>query len=65
MIRYGSRGDGVRWLQYMLISAGYDCGTVDGIAGTKTISAIRAYQMDHGLAVDGIAGPKTIGELNK
>ena len=36
-IRYGSRGDGVRWLQYMLDAAGYDCGKIDGIAGVKTI----------------------------
>ena len=63
MIRYGSRGNGVRWLQYMLISAGYDCGTVDGIAGVKTVAAIRAYQQDHGLAVDGIAGVKTVSAL--
>ena len=36
-IRYGSQGDGVRWLQYMLDAAGYDCGKIDGIAGVKTI----------------------------
>lgn len=62
-IRYGSRGDGVRWLQYMLVSAGYDCGKIDGIAGVKTVAAIRAYQQDHGLAVDGLAGKKTVAAL--
>ena len=62
-IRYGSRGDGVRWLQYMLDAAGYDCGKIDGIAGVKTIAAIRAYQQEHGLAVDGLAGKKTVAAL--
>ena len=62
-IRYGSRGDGVRWLQYMLDTASYDCGKIDGIAGVKTIAAIRAYQQEHGLAVDGLAGKKTVAAL--
>ena len=62
-IRYGSRGDGVRWIQYMLDAAGYDCGKIDGIAGVKTIAAIRAYQQEHGLAVDGLAGKKTVAAL--
>ena len=62
-IRYGSRGDGVRWIQYMLNAAGYDCGKIDGIAGVKTIAAIRAYQQEHGLAVDGLAGKKTVAAL--
>ena len=62
-IRYGSRGDGVRWIQYMLDAAGYDCGKIDGIAGVKTIAAIRAYQQEHGLTVDGLAGKKTVAAL--
>jgi len=62
-IRYGSRGDGVRWIQYMLDAAGYDCGKIDGIAGVKTIAAIRAYQQEHGLDVDGLAGKKTVAAL--
>ena len=65
LIRYGSRGDGVRWLQWQLNAAGYSCGQVDGIAGTKTVSAIRAYQQANGLVVDGLAGPKTIAALAK
>ena len=63
MIRYGSRGNGVRWLQWMLSAAGYDCGKADGIAGVKTVAAVRAYQQDHGLAVDGLAGKKTVATL--
>ena len=62
-IRYGSRGNGVRWLQYMLDAAGYDCGKIDDIAGVKTIAAIRAYQQEHRLAVNGLAGKKTVAAL--
>ena len=47
----------------MLDAAGYDCGKIDGIAGVKTIAAIRAYQQEHGLAVDGLAGKKTVAAL--
>lgn len=59
IVRYGTRGDAVRWVQFQLNSAGYDCGAVDGIAGAKTCTAIRTYQRDHGLDADGVVGTKT------
>ena len=64
-IKQGSRGGDVKTLQEMLIGAGYDCGKTgaDGICGKNTVSAIRAYQRDHGLSVDGIAGCKTMASL--
>lgn len=64
-IKQGCRGSDVRALQEMLIGAGYACGKTgaDGICGKNTVSAIRAYQRDHGLSVDGIAGCKTMASL--
>jgi peptidoglycan hydrolase-like protein with peptidoglycan-binding domain len=35
----------------------------DGISGPKTIAAVKAFQVAHGLTVDGIAGPQTQGAL--
>lgn len=36
----------VRPIQRYLNSIGYDCGTVDGIAGSKFKAAVKAYQKD-------------------
>ena len=61
--KYGSRGDEVRQIQTRLRELGYNPGTVDGIYGTNTQNAVRAFQRDKGLSVDGIAGPKTLKAL--
>lgn len=60
-IRRGSTGVYVTLMQTELIQRGYDCGTsgADGIYGSKTEQAVRAFQKDHGLTADGICGPKT------
>ena len=47
-------------LQMNLKYLGYYDGEIDGIKGKKTLSAIKQFQTDNGLAVDGIAGQKTI-----
>ena len=48
-------------MQQMLIKLGYSCGAAgaDGILGTNTKKAIKAFQKDNQLIVDGIYGPKT------
>ena len=61
--KMGSRGDEVRRIQQKLKSMGYYTGSVDGIYGTQTQSAVRKFQRDNGLTVDGIAGPKTLSYL--
>lgn len=43
----------VRNMQMMLNDLGYPAGVEDGIMGSKTRSAIRGYQMAHGLTSDG------------
>ena len=63
MVSYGSRGDAVRKLQELLNALGYDCGSVDGIFGSKTYAAVLAFQKANGLGADGIVGPLTWGKL--
>lgn len=61
----GSSGSGVKWVQYHLKRLGYDLGSagIDGICGSKTDAAIRAFQKAKKLEVDGIVGPKTRAAL--
>lgn len=64
LIKAGSSGEGVKWLQWELNQSGYKL-TIDGEAGTKTITALRQFQKKYNLTVDGIAGDKTIEILKK
>lgn len=59
----GSTGEEVRQIQQALKNQGYYTGSVDGIYGSGTESAVRAYQKANGLSVDGIAGPSTLSSL--
>ena len=43
----------VKPLQTYLNYLGYNCGTVDGIAGTKFDTAIKAFQKANGCTPDG------------
>ena len=61
--KYGSRGNEVRQIQTRLKELGYNPGTIEGIYGTNTQNAVKAFQRDKGLSVDGIAGPKTLKAL--
>lgn len=61
-IKEGSKGSGVKWLQFELNRHGFGL-VVDGIAGEKTISALKEFQFRNGLAVDGIAGKITRASL--
>ena len=62
-LKRGSRGDLVRQLQTRLRSWGYYSGTIDGVYGAKTESAVRAFQKRNGLTADGIVGQKTAAAL--
>lgn len=64
VLRKGDRGEAVEYLQTVLKQQGYDCGTVDGIFGSKTVSAVKAYQYDHGLTPDGVVGAHTWAALD-
>ena len=56
-------GAEVVFLQNILNTLGYDCGTADGNFGRQTEAAVKAFQKDNGLTVDGIVGPKTAAKL--
>lgn len=57
-IRYGSRGNFVYLLQFMLRQNGYNL-TIDGIFGNGTLTALIDFQNKNGLTPDGIAGQNT------
>jgi GH25 family lysozyme M1 (1,4-beta-N-acetylmuramidase) len=63
VLRKGSKGNGVKWIQDKLVKAGYKL-TIDGDFGSKTESAVKLFQKKNGLVADGIVGPKTISALN-
>lgn len=62
LLRYGSRGESVKWVQERLVNAGAVLD-VDGIYGKKTEAAVRAFQKKAGIQVDGIVGKDTLGHL--
>ncbi|MDE6302801.1 MAG: peptidoglycan-binding protein, partial [Clostridia bacterium] len=59
LLRQGSRGVYVRYLQQKLLSKLYPVGTVDGIFGANTTAAVKQFQTENGLTADGIVGPLT------
>lgn len=58
-LRCCDRGEDVVHLQTRLTALGYGVGKIDGIFGAKTLEAVKALQVENGLAVDGIVGEKT------
>lgn len=58
LYKIGDRGSQIKKYQEVLEDHGYYDG-VDGIFGSKTMSAVREFQRVHNLAVDGIIGPET------
>ena len=59
----GSRGEEVRKIQTKLKNWGYYNGSVDGIYGWQTESAVKSFQKKNGLTVDGVAGTKTLNAM--
>lgn len=59
-VKKGSTGENAKRTQTYLnwcLGSGL---VVDGIAGTKTVAAIKKYQKRYGLSVDGVFGSKSI-----
>ena len=62
LVRRGEQQHPVKTLQYLLRGRGHNL-TVDGIFGSSTDAAVRAFQQQKGLAVDGVVGPNTWSAL--
>ena len=61
--KQGSTGSVVTQIQTKLRNWGYYSGSVDGIYGSKTVSAVKYFQRSNGLTADGKCGPKTLAAL--
>lgn len=53
----------IKQIQAKLNELGYQAGDVDGIVGSKTVAAIKAFQKLNGLSQDGIVGKLTWAKL--
>jgi len=65
VLRNGNIGKQVIHIQYQLKQTGHYKSIVDGIYGDGTVSAVKSFQKQQGLAVDGIAGPNTRSALDR
>lgn len=61
--KIGSRGTEVKAIQEKLKERGLYTGSVDGIFGSATQTAVKKFQKQQGLTQDGIAGPATLKRL--
>ena len=59
VLRRGSRGEMVEVLQRALDEAGFDPGVIDGLFGTRTQAALKAFQKAAGLNDTGVADMTT------
>ena len=63
ILKQGSTGSDVRTLQQKLKNWGYYSGSVDGIFGSGTKSAVQYFQRTNALTADGIVGSATAAAL--
>lgn len=62
-LRRGNRSTYVLILQDALNALGYSTRTLDGVFGTNTYNALRAFQSNVGLTSDGVCGCNTWKKL--
>ncbi len=63
VVMYTATSSENKVIQQKLKNLGYYKGNIDGILGPLSLTAIKNFQRDNGLAVDGIVGPKTAAKL--
>jgi SpoIID/LytB domain protein len=64
LLKSGIQGDDVKKLQNSLVGLGYKLVVVNGVYDTKTIAAVKDFQLKNKLSADGIAGKSTVTALN-
>lgn len=64
VLRAGSSGQSVAYLQERLTTLGFLPGPVDGKLGSRTALAVRQFQASEHLQVDGIVGDRTWAALD-
>ena len=62
IVQNGSQGHPIRTLQLLLRARGHNL-TVDGIFGSVTEAAVKAFQTAKGLTADGVVAPQTWSAL--
>ena len=62
VLKSGTKGEAVTQLQNRLIALGY-LAAADGVYGSQTVSAVKAFQQKNGLTADGVAGLLTQQKL--
>lgn len=58
-LRKGYTGEDVKTVQTRLKELKYYSGSIDGVYGSGSIAAVKAFQKANGLTADGLAGTKT------
>jgi N-acetylmuramoyl-L-alanine amidase len=59
----GSSGSAVSQIQTRLKTWGYYSYEIDGVYGSRTEAAVKAFQKRNGLTADGMAGPATLSAM--
>lgn len=61
--KQGSTGSTVREIQRRLTNWGYYSYDIDGIYGSRTVTAVKKFQRNNGLTADGICGSRTLSAM--
>lgn len=59
ILKRGITAPAVEDIQIFLTEQGYYSGSIDGVYGSRTVEAVRAFQKDNNLLEDGIVGYQT------